>query len=82
MQMMHDDVMLMQKEKQTISNWEKSRGVTIDTTNKGSRPAILAETTRREVNYRVFRLREELLDTTNKGLLLHLEILDTTNKKF
>ena len=32
------------------------------------------------VNYRFFRFQDELLDTTNKGLLLHLEILDTTNK--
>ena len=45
---MHDDVMLMQKENKQFSNWEKSRDVTIDTTNKGSRPAIHAETTRRE----------------------------------
>ena len=46
--LMRCDVMSMQKENSQKQKGDKSRGVTIDTTNKGSRPAIHAETTRRE----------------------------------
>ena len=64
---MHD-VMMMQKNKNTQNLiGEKSRGVTDDTTNKGSRPRDPPEDNRkRGVHYRVFMLHANLLDTTNK----------------
>ena len=65
---MHDD-MMMQKEKQTNLIGENSRGITNDTTNQGSRPRDPPQDNRkRGINYRVFVLHADLLDTTNKRL--------------
>ena len=64
---MHD-VMMMKKKTNLI--WGKPRDITIDTTNKGSRPEIHATVGEEKsmVNYRV--------------LLRHVDLLDTTNKRF
>jgi hypothetical protein len=49
--------------------------VTIDTTNKGSRPEIHVKAGEELANYRIFFHRVDLRNTTNKRFLL-----DTTNK--
>jgi hypothetical protein len=51
--------------------------VTIDTTNKGSRPEIHAQVEGKGLNYRILLRRVDLVNTTNKRSLL-----DTTNKRF
>ena len=70
----HDaDVMMMQKKKNKQNLiWEKPRGITTDTTNKGSRPEIHATAgeEKSKVNYRILLHLVDLLDTTNKWLLL------------
>ena len=67
---MHDD-MMMQKEKQTKLIGGNPRDVTDDTTNKGSRPRDPPQDNRKKgINYRVFTLHVDLLDTTNKRSLL------------
>ena len=77
---MHDDEIIK------LTNKSNKRGifrvVTIDTTNKESRLEIHVKDTREErLDHRIFSLRVDLLDTTNKGLLLHLDLVDTTNKR-
>ena len=82
MQMMHDDVMLMQKRKTNNFLIGKNPGALQSTPLTRDRvPRSTPRPQEERGNYRVFRLREELLDTTNKGLFLHPEIVDTTNKR-
>ena len=70
--MMHDVMMMQKKITSKKLIWGKPRDITTDTTNKGFRPEIHATTggKKSEVNYRIFRHQVELLDTTNKRLLL------------
>ena len=66
---MHDDMMMQKKKNKQNLIGEKPWGVTDDTTNKGSRPRDPPQDNRKiAVNYRVFMLHVDLLDTTNKGL--------------
>jgi hypothetical protein len=51
--------------------------VTIDTTNKGSRPEIHAHVGGKSwLDYRIFMHHIELVDTTNKGLLLAFTMMN------
>jgi hypothetical protein len=75
--MMQDVKMTRKRKEQTILILGIFRVVTIDTTNKGSRPEIHAHAGEESwVNYRIFKHRVELCDTTNKRFLP-----DTTNKE-
>jgi hypothetical protein len=70
----HDDA--KKKNNKQLSNRYIFRVVTIDTTNKGSRPEIHTHAGEESwLNYRIFTRHVELRDTTNKRSLL-----DTTNK--
>ena len=80
---MYDYAMMIpkRKNKQNLIG-ENSRGITIDTTNKGSRPRDPSrDNKKRGGNYRVFIVSVDLHDTTNKEFRLHLALVDTTNKK-
>jgi hypothetical protein len=73
--MMHDTQIIKE---QSILKRGFFWAVTIDTTNKGSRPEIHARVERKSwLNYRIFLHRVDVVDTTNKWFLL-----DTTNKGF
>ena len=70
---MHYDMMMQKenqrKEKTNKSKGEKSRGVTDDTTNKGSRPRDPPQDNmKRGEIYPVFVFHGDLLDTPNKRL--------------
>jgi hypothetical protein len=75
--MMHDVTKTQKRKNKQILIRGIFRVVTIDTTNKGSRPEIHDKAGESWVNYRIFALHVELRDTTNKWFLL-----DTTNKEF
>ena len=77
---MQCDAMSMQKEKLTNQKGINPGALQSTPLTRDRVPRSTPRPQEERVNYRVFRLRDELLDTTNKGLLLHLEILDTTNK--
>jgi hypothetical protein len=76
--MVHDVKMTQKEKEQTILILGIFRVVTIDTTNKVSRPEIHTRVGGKSwLNYRTFMCRVELVDTTNKRFLL-----DTTNNVF
>jgi hypothetical protein len=73
--MMHGVKTTHKRKRTNNSNRGFFRVVTIDTTNKGSRPEIHDKTGRSWLDYRIFMHRVDPRDTTNKRFLL-----DTTNR--
>ena len=67
-----DDYAPNKIQKEAKANSSILGGLQLDTTNKGSRPEIQAETRggQRRFNCRIFERRVDRRDTTNKGLLL------------